>query len=134
MPVGQVTVVNLHHLPNKQLPDESYVYIGRPRRGGSLGLGNPIALADHNNDRAAVLTAYREYAQAAWRDPANPMREQVIALAKRVLNGEDLKLVCWCAPKACHGDVLKEAIENLVQRALKPASAETPPSSRSVRP
>ncbi|UQN09274.1 DUF4326 domain-containing protein (plasmid) [Deinococcus sp. QL22] len=29
--------------------------------------------------------------------------------------GESLLLICWCAPLACHADVIKEEVERLVQ-------------------
>lgn len=112
---GSVAVVNFHHLPGKKLPDDSHVYIGRPRAGGVLGLGNPIELKDHNNDRDAVIQAYKSYAKTQWLQAGSSFRPLVEALAKRVYAGEDLKLVCWCAPKTCHGDVLKSAIETLVR-------------------
>jgi len=37
-------------------------------------------------------------------------------LAYRVYEGEELNLVCFCAPKACHGDLIKDAIENITSR------------------
>lgn len=29
----------------------------------------------------------------------------------RARDGRDVNLVCWCAPKRCHGDVIKAIIE-----------------------
>ena len=69
------------------------VYIGR----GSAW-GNRYKIGVHG-DRAEVIRKYREYAEAVileypdWLEP---------------LNGNDL--VCFCAPLACHGDVLLEMI------------------------
>ena len=31
----------------------------------------------------------------------------------RISQQGDLELVCWCSPLPCHGDVLKELIEEL---------------------
>lgn len=70
------------------------VYIGR----GSPW-GNPYVLGKHG-DRDEVIRKFREYASAVileypdWLEP---------------LVGKDL--VCYCAPLACHGDVLLEMIE-----------------------
>jgi hypothetical protein len=33
--------------------------------------------------------------------------KRLAGLAKQ----EDLTLVCWCAPKLCHGDIVKSSIE-----------------------
>jgi hypothetical protein len=65
------------------------VYIGRPSPWG-----NPFKLA-REEDRAEVLAQYE-----AW------LLEQpeLVARAQRELRGKVLG--CYCAPKACHGDVL----------------------------
>lgn len=67
------------------------VYIGRPSKWG-----NPFKLR-HEDARPVVLEQYR-----AWlmKQPT------LIEAAKRELRGKVLG--CWCAPKACHGDVLLE--------------------------
>nr|WP_256566062.1 DUF4326 domain-containing protein [Deinococcus sp. QL22] len=36
-------------------------------------------------------------------------------MVERVRAGESLLLICWCAPLACHADVIKEEVERLVQ-------------------
>jgi hypothetical protein len=67
------------------------VYIGRPSKWG-----NPFALKDFP-DRESCLAAYRQ-----WLDS----QPQVIDDARKELAGRDL--VCFCAPKPCHGDILLE--------------------------
>ncbi len=71
------------------------IYIGRPSKWG-----NPFVIGP-DGSREQVLAKYR-----AWllSQPA------LIETAKRELTGHDL--VCWCAPQACHGHVLREVIEN----------------------
>jgi len=66
------------------------VYIGRPNKWG-----NPFVIG-RDGSRAEVIAKYR-----AW-IVAQP--ELMGALDE--LRGRDL--VCWCAPLACHGDVLRE--------------------------
>ena len=68
---------------------EGAVYVGRPSR-----FGNPYVIGRHG-DRAAVVARF----EAALL--ANP---ELLAAAKTELRGKDL--VCWCAPEACHADVL----------------------------
>lgn len=67
------------------------VYIGRPSIWG-----NPFVIGADGN-RAQVIQKYREYLMA---DPA------LVVRAKEELRGRDV--VCYCAPLACHGDVLIE--------------------------
>ena len=68
---------------------EGAVYIGRP-----TVWGNPFLVGPRDGTRKQVIQKYREWVLD------NP------DLIKRLpeLRGKDL--VCWCAPLACHGDVL----------------------------
>lgn len=65
------------------------VYIGRPSKWG-----NPYAI-DENNTREEVIDKYRLYMLDL---EARGLRD-LSELKGKVLG-------CWCAPKACHGDVL----------------------------
>lgn len=67
------------------------VYIGRPGKWG-----NPFTLPSE---------AYREHVLKLYRDWIG-LHPELIEAAKRELRGKVLG--CWCAPKACHGDVLME--------------------------
>lgn len=69
----------------------SAVYIGRPSKWG-----NPFIL-DVDGSRKKVIRLYREWLLA---------QPELVAAAKKELAGKDL--LCWCSPKACHGDVLLE--------------------------
>lgn len=67
------------------------VYIGRPGPWG-----NPFSIGEHGT-RSEVIAGYAELVE---NDP------KLKAAIKENLRGKDL--VCFCAPKACHGDVLLE--------------------------
>ena len=69
------------------------VYIGR----GSAW-GNPFVIGK-DGDREYVIAQYRKYAGARLK--AEP--DWLLPL-------KDKDLVCFCAPLACHGDVLLEMI------------------------
>ena len=69
---------------DKNCPPDA-VYIGRPSKWG-----NPYKIG-RDGTREEVIEKYREYIQG------KDLSE---------LRGKDI--VCWCAPKACHGDVLLE--------------------------
>lgn len=73
---------------------EAYdVYIGRPSVWG-----NPFHVGE-DGTRVEVIEKYREWVQ-----------EQPYLMDKlHTLKGKTLG--CWCKPKACHGDVLVELIE-----------------------
>jgi hypothetical protein len=63
-------------------------YIGRPGKWG-----NPFVIGK-DGDRAAVIAQYE-----AWL-----IRQPALMAALPDLRGKILG--CWCAPAACHGDVL----------------------------
>lgn len=80
------TVLNAH-VVGKDVPEA--VYIGRP----SI-FGNPFPVQE-SGGRDACLGAYVEHLKE------NP---EIVDKARRELQNRDL--ICWCAPQACHGDIL----------------------------
>lgn len=66
------------------------LYIGRPSKWG-----NPFVIG-RDGSRADVIAKYR-----AW-----IVARPALMNALDELRGRDL--ICWCAPLACHGDVLIE--------------------------
>ena len=74
---------------------ETYdVYIGRPSIWG-----NPFQIG-RDGTREEVIAKYRRYLEE---------RPELAERARRELRGKTLG--CWCAPQACHGDVLAEVAE-----------------------
>lgn len=66
------------------------LYIGRPSKWG-----NPFVIG-RDGSRADVIAKYR-----AW-----IVAQPALMNALDELRGRDL--ICWCAPLACHGDLLVE--------------------------
>ena len=88
---------------------EHVIAIDRP--SGSV-LANQHHMA-HEICRGDVIARFRADLAMDWR--ANgPMRAEVERIAELVRSGQDIALACWCAPKACHGDVIKRAIEAIL--------------------
>ena len=71
------------------------VYIGRPSKWG-----NPFIIG-RDGDRYGVIAEYRQWIRT--------QPELLAALPQ--LRGKVLG--CYCAPLQCHGDVLKELVEEL---------------------
>ena len=72
----------------KNVPKDA-VYIGR----GSP-FGNPFRM-NNESERDSVCDKYEDCLMA------NP---ELLSRVENELRGKDL--VCWCAPKRCHGDLL----------------------------
>ncbi len=75
------------------IPDEA-VYIGRPSIWGNP-FPLPIGRKATDEERDQCLAKYEEWLNT---------RPDLVAKIKAELKGKDL--VCFCAPKKCHGDVL----------------------------
>ena len=101
-----IDVIHIRHA--KTAPN--YVYIGRAGKGkpGSP-LANPYRMS-HGGERMAVIEKYRVWLHDRLRDGTPQMAElrRLNQLRKRYGR---LYLVCFCAPKPCHGDVIKEALD-----------------------
>lgn len=100
--MGTVEVIN------KRNHSKGGVYIGRP------GIfGNPFRIGP-DGDRAEVIEKYRQWLSVEL-GRNQELREALEDLVQRVSRGEDLQLVCWCAPQPCHGDVLAELIRERIK-------------------
>ena len=99
-------VYNKHH---KNAPADA-VYVGRPSKWG-----NPHVLDSGAVSRLEVVRRYEELVES------NPAMKEAI---RAELRGRDL--VCFCAPLACHADVLLR-----IANEEPPCSTSPIPSSKS---
>ena len=107
-----INVVNKY----KHTPTEDDIYIGR----GSV-FGNPYSHMDGTKGlyrvatREEAIEKYREWFENERRNNVvlyNALNQMRCAHA----DGRDINLVCSCAPKPCHGDVIKEYFEDIMRR------------------
>jgi uncharacterized protein YebE (UPF0316 family) len=80
------------------IPD-SAVYIGRPSKWG-----NPY-MSGRDGTRSEVIARYEQYVRNS------DLIDQVMELDQK-------DLVCWCNPKACHGDVLLKLIDEIYRESF----------------
>lgn len=96
----------------KKVPD--CIYIGRPNP-----LGNPFTHKKGTKaefiveTRELAVEAYRNYIWTKLKEKDEAIINEFKKLKALALTGE-LKLGCWCAPQACHGDVVKDLIERSI--------------------
>lgn len=91
------------HLGNKKLGDEGE-YIGRPSP-----LGNPFP-ARTEEDRDDAIEKYQVwFFQKIDEGDERVVREleKLLELARRP---DGVVLLCWCYPKRCHGEIIKEVL------------------------
>lgn len=85
---------------NKKVFTGDGEYIGRPSV-----LGNPFAVG-RDGSREQVIAKYR-----VWLWEQINQRGKVWEELLRLAEVENLTLICFCKPLACHGDVVKAAVE-----------------------
>jgi len=104
-----ITVVNKHtHTPTKY-----DIYIGR----GSA-LGNPYKLSDYSREVSISLYAVELSRCISSKADTQHLNYQAVKdLLNRIwwINRYEgaVNLVCYCAPKACHGDVIKGILDSI---------------------
>lgn len=84
------------------MPGTVQVYVGRPS-----SLGNPFVIGK-DGTRADVVAKYRAWLEDRKDYPS--VRKELSRLLAIAQKGP-LELICWCAPQACHADVIKECLK-----------------------
>lgn len=93
-------------------------YIGRPSP-----LGNPFT-HKRGTTKADFVVASREEAVREYKkwlinkiiQKDKAVIDELKRLKRIAIKKGELKLGCWCAPKACHGDVIKEILERVIKK------------------
>lgn len=96
-----VTVINTYHKTDKG--DATYIGRGSP-------LGNPWPITKDQN-RDVVCDKYADWIYEKIQDTSSPQHLEIQRLIYLNRAGKDVQLKCFCAPKRCHGDTIKEIVE-----------------------
>jgi len=110
--MGTIEVINIHStiVPT----DGVYIYIGR---GKTSVLGNPFT---HKRDgtlaqyyvpnREMAISGYETYLEESYRNNEE-FKKRIDEIYDFYSHGSKIYLGCFCAPKSCHGDIIKKYIE-----------------------
>jgi hypothetical protein len=104
--LGTITVVN----KRKIAAGRDDFYIGRPSV-----LGNPYTVEEHGRDEC--IARYNTYLCEAIEQDNPKICAALNQIAQHVLDGYHVRLVCWCAPSPCHGNVIKRIVEDALKEA-----------------
>ncbi len=102
-----MTTSVIHIRTHQRVPTENDVYIGRAGHGEDGYFGNPIRIGarchrcgKRHEIGAETLGCYRDYfTERVFADPE---------FRRRIAQLRGKRLVCFCKPKPCHGDVIVE--------------------------
>jgi hypothetical protein len=111
-----INVVNKHY----HKPTTNDIYIGRPS-----SLGNPFTHLNTKskaevkvNSREEAIEKYKEWITKKIKEK-DPAVIQELTNIITIAEHNDVNLVCWCHPKACHGHILKKIIDNYFINKIK---------------
>ena len=93
----QVTIGNKHH-------KDAGEYIGR----GSP-LGNKFIIGEHGT-REEVVASYKSHLNKAIQLGEANIIQELDRLAHILVDTKRLTLVCYCAPKLCHGNIIRDVL------------------------
>jgi hypothetical protein len=105
--MGQIFVVN----KRTHKPTDRDVYIGRP-----TPLGNPYThqlgttAEIHVGTREEAVLMYRLWLPKQIIGGNKEVIEALQNIQQMAEHDDDVYLVCWCAPKKCHGEVIRDLI------------------------
>lgn len=76
-------------------------------------LGNRFVMKTEA-DREKVIEEYRKW---LWEQvkARGEVWSELMKIGDLVRAGGEIELVCWCAPKACHGDVIRRCVLWMMQ-------------------
>ena len=97
-------VIHIKDSPPNFKNDPNFVYIGRGSLWGNMWVMNS------EDERQDVVEAYRKSFHLMI-NSSNLFKERTASIKGKIL-------VCYCKPKACHGDVIAEYLNALQEPAL----------------
>lgn len=104
---GEIYVVNIKNFDKTKVSGE-VVNIMRP----SI-LGNPFKMEKEDDREISVVKFYHylrdEYAKK------DMVYKELFKIYEILKTGKDVYLVCCCAPKLCHGDIIKNALKGMLK-------------------
>lgn len=110
--IGQVFVANYKAFNKTQDDNNIIINIMRPNI-----LSNPFVM-NSENERELVIVKFYHYLRKEYIKKTK-VYEELIRLSEIVKSGKNLYLLCCCSPKLCHGNIIKKAIEGILENESK---------------
>jgi len=112
---AMIRVVNIRDLPEypSVILKNYQVYIGRANKHVLMKqspLANPFNGKTYGRDGA--IAKFADWIDDRLLALDNDVCQELKRLARIHKTYGMLELVCWCAPKACHGDIIAQVLSN----------------------
>lgn len=108
-------ILNKRNIQYLQL--DKMIYIGRPVYKSNEHFGNPFSVIRtamdtiHVNSREEAIDHFEKWIRGLDYKDVEPKRRKWILEHLFLLRGKHL--VCWCAPKPCHGDIYIQLLREI---------------------
>ena len=99
--MGSITIANKYKI-TCSTPDDFYIGRGSP-------LGNPYPIGPAST-REQVIDRYAEWLAQQIQQENPTVLTELNRIADRLIAGKQARLICFCAPKVCHGQVIQQTI------------------------
>ena len=104
--------ITVHHVKEPLDPAKLNLYCGRgdaPAGMVNAKMGNPFVMRDQSEEeRDRVCDNYATWLKG--QGPEDYARKAVHRLAEHARNGKSIALYCYCAPKRCHCEVIRQFV------------------------
>lgn len=107
---GEIIVVNVKRI--WELNKADITYIGREMTGWPASV---LANRYKFSSREINIQNYKAWLWCEYKEDGE-VKAELERLVNLVVDGKDVLLGCWCAPLACHGDVIKACIEWMISQ------------------
>jgi len=107
-----IYVVNCRD-PIAKWPTPTWHYVGRNMhdinyRGSALG------------NTQGDLHAYKQWLWRQMQDEDSTEYQELVRILGYSLKLDGISLGCWCAPRPCHGNIIKAAVEWMWDQGIRP--------------
>ena len=109
--VGTIKVVNIKNFDESKVSGE-IINIMRPQI-----LGNPFRMSSED-EREIVVRKFYHYLREEYIKKGDVYNE-LVRIASIIKDGKDVYLVCCCAPKLCHGEIISRAVMGIIEHEQK---------------
>jgi hypothetical protein len=116
--MAKINVLNKHH-PQTPEPDGKLnilIMRGTPL-GNPFKIGQIVKVEDGCIEltRSDVISEYDIWLEDKIRASDPAVCSALDDIANEIINGNDINLICCCAPQLCHGHTIRRYIENALK-------------------
>ena len=97
--------------------DTNTIYIGRANKYYGLR-ESPLSNKFRTNlsyNLTDVLQLYKSWLYTNFIKGEGEVYEEIMRLITLVKEGKEINIACWCKPKQCHGDIIKEFVDYIIE-------------------